>query len=100
MNPKSIGVLGGGAWGTGLAQALANGGNKVSMWALEPEVKDSVNNEHENKRYLPGYKLSENLTVSNDIIEVAEDKEFIIVASPSLYLADTIKKIANVKGNS
>ena len=98
MNPKSIGVLGGGAWGTGLAQALANGGNKVSMWALEPEVKDSVNNEHENKRYLPGYKLSENLTVSNDIIEVAEDKEFIIVASPSLYLADTIKKIANVKG--
>ena len=34
MNPKSIGVLGGGAWGTGLAQALANGGNKVSMWAL------------------------------------------------------------------
>ena len=71
MNPKSIGVLGGGAWGTGLAQALANGGNKVSMWALEPEVKDSVNNEHENKRYLPGYKLSENLTVSNDIIEVA-----------------------------
>ncbi len=96
MQSKSIGILGGGAWGTGLAQALANGGHKVQMWALEPEVKDSVNNEHENKRYLPGYKLSSNLTVSNDIIEVATDKEFLIVASPSLYLASTIRKITSV----
>lgn len=96
MNSKSIGVLGGGAWGTGLAQALANGGHKVQMWALEPEVKDSVNNEHENKRYLPGYKLSSNLTVSNDIVEVATDKEFIIIASPSLFLASTIRKITGV----
>ena len=63
MKSKSVGVLGGGAWGTGLAQALANGGHKVQMWALEPEVMESVNKEHENKRYLPGYKLSENLTV-------------------------------------
>ena len=96
MESKSVGVLGGGAWGTGLAQALANGGHKVQMWALEPEVKESVNNEHENKRYLPGYKLSENLTVSNDIIEVATDKEFIIIASPSLFLASTIRKITSV----
>ena len=96
MKSKSVGVLGGGAWGTGLAQALANGGHKVQMWALEPEVMESVNKEHENKRYLPGYKLSENLTVSNDIIEVATDKEFIIIASPSLYLASTIRKITGV----
>ena len=54
MNSKKVGVLGGGAWGTGLAQALARGGHIVQMWALEPEVKESVNNEHENKRYLPG----------------------------------------------
>lgn len=96
MNSKEIGVLGGGAWGTAMAHALANGGHKVTMWALEPEVKDSVNNEHENKRYLPGYKLSENLTVSNDIIEAASGKEFIIVASPSLFLASTIKKISGI----
>lgn len=97
MDSKNVGVLGGGAWGTGLAQALANGGHKVQIWALEPEVKETVNNEHENKRYLPGYKLSENLTVSNDIIEVATGKEFLIVASPSLFLASTIKKITSVQ---
>ena len=96
MNSKTVGVLGGGAWGTGLAQALARGGQKVQMWALEPEVKDSVNSRHENERYLPGYKLSENLTASNDIIEVATDKDFIIIASPSLFLASTIRKITSV----
>jgi len=97
MDSKTVGVLGGGAWGTGLAQALARGGHKVQMWALEPEVKDSVNKEHENKRYLPGYKLSENLVVSNDIIEVASNKEFLIIASPSLFLASTIRKITSVQ---
>ena len=96
MDAKLIGVLGGGAWGTGVAQALANGGHEVQMWALEPEVKESVNNEHENKRYLPGYKLSNNLTVSNDIVEVATGKEFLIIAAPSLYLSSTIKQIVNV----
>lgn len=100
MKSKNLGVLGGGAWGTGLAQALAKGGHQVQMWALEEEVKESVNNEHENKRYLPGYKLSPNLTVSNDIEEVATGKEFLIIASPSLFLANTIKKITSVSNIS
>ena len=96
MESKAIGVLGGGAWGTAFAQALARGGYKVQIWALEPEVKESVNSEHENKRYLPNIKLSPNLTVSNDIIEVATDKELLVIASPSLYLSSTIKKITGV----
>ena len=96
MEAKTIGILGGGAWGTAFAQALARGGHKVHIWALEPEVKESVNSEHENKRYLPHIKLSPNITVSNDIVEVAADKKLLVVASPSLYLADTIKKITSV----
>lgn len=96
MEPKSVGVIGGGAWGTGFAQALARGGHKVRMWALEQDVADSINNEHENKRYLPGYPLSPNLTVTNDIIEAATGREFLIIASPSLFLAGTIKKITGV----
>jgi glycerol-3-phosphate dehydrogenase (NAD(P)+) len=96
MEAKSVGIIGGGAWGTGLSQALARGGHKVQMWALEQDVADSINKEHENKRYLPGYPLSANLTVTTDIIEAATDKEFLVIASPSLYLASTIKKITSV----
>ncbi len=96
MESKTVGVIGGGAWGTGLAQALARGNHNVQIWALEDEVVESINKEHENKRYLPGYKLSEKITCSNDIIEVATGKEFIFIASPSLYLASTISKITEV----
>ena len=96
METKSVGIIGGGAWGTGLAQALARGKHKVQIWALEDEVVNSINTEHENKKFLPGYKLDESITCSNDIRAVAAEKEFLIIASPSLYLASTLKKITDV----
>ena len=96
MNKKNIGIIGAGAWGTGIAQALSRGGHSAQMWALEPEVKDFVNKQHENTKFLSGYKLSESITVSNDIIEVASNKDFLVIASPSMYLAETIKKIKDV----
>ncbi len=96
MESKNVGVIGAGAWGSGLAQALARGGHRVQIWAREQDVVDGINNEHENKRYLPGYPLSENLTASIDIREVAANKEFLILASPSLYLAQTASQIVDV----
>ena len=38
MSEKTVGVIGGGAWGTGLAQALARGGHKVQIWAFERKL--------------------------------------------------------------
>lgn len=91
-----VGVIGAGAWGTALATSIARGGNEVAIWALENEVATSINEEHENKRYLPGYKLNSNLVCSTDIKAVALDKEFIFIASPSLFLESTIAKIKDV----
>ena len=71
MESKNVGIIGGGAWGTGMAQALARGNHKVQIWALEDEVVESINKEHENKKFLPGYKLSDSITCSKDIVEVA-----------------------------
>ncbi len=96
MNVKNVGVIGAGAWGSGLAQAIARGGHKVQMWAREQDVVDGINKNHENARYLPGFPLSENMTASTDIKEVASGKEFLILASPSLYLASTAKQLLEV----
>ena len=96
MFSKKIGVIGAGAWGTGMAQALARGGHNVTLWALENDVVDFINKNHENKRFLPGYKLNESIKASNDLIEVSTDKDFLIMASPSLFLAQTIQKILSV----
>ncbi len=96
MSEKTVGIIGGGAWGSGIAQALARGGHKVEIWALEEDVVSSINNEHENKRFLPGFKLDPSITCSNDIWQVAFGKEFLFVASPSIFLEQTLKKINTV----
>lgn len=96
MEKNTVGVIGAGAWGTAVATSLSRGGHDVTIWALENEVCNSINDTHENKRYLPGYPLDINLKASTDIIQVATNKEFVFVASPSIFLSSTIKKIVNV----
>ena len=51
-----IGVIGGGAWGTALAQVAAAGGETL-LWAREPEVVQAVNEAHENRLFLAGVPL-------------------------------------------
>ncbi len=96
MEKFNIGIIGAGAWGTALGTALARGENNVELWAMESDVVDSINNEHENRRFLPGYPLEKNLKASSDIRAVASGKDFLIMGSPSLYLASTISKFADV----
>lgn len=43
-----VSVLGGGAWGSSLALHCGRKGHEVMVWAREPEVVESINNEHEN----------------------------------------------------
>ena len=96
MEQKKVAIIGAGAWGTALGCALARGGNLVEAWAMEEDVVSDINNAHENRRYLPGYPLHQNLSASQDIKKVATGKDFIIIASPSLYLKSTIQKFADV----
>ena len=57
-----LGVVGGGAWGTALAQVAATGGRETMLWALEPEVVEAVNARHENSLFLAHIPLSESDT--------------------------------------
>jgi glycerol-3-phosphate dehydrogenase (NAD(P)+) len=53
-----IGVIGGGAWGTALAQVASAGGEETLLWALESEVVDAINARHENPLFLPDVALN------------------------------------------
>ncbi len=55
---KSFAVIGGGAWGTALAQVAAAGRRDVLIWAREAEVVAAINDAHENSLFLPGQRLS------------------------------------------
>jgi glycerol-3-phosphate dehydrogenase (NAD(P)+) len=67
INAVKIGVVGAGSWGTALADLLALKGFKVDLWVFEKEVKEQIQEYRENKVFLPGFQLSENIFPSNDI---------------------------------
>jgi glycerol-3-phosphate dehydrogenase (NAD(P)+) len=95
MNAE-IAVLGAGAWGTAIAKVIADKGKDVVLWCREQTVADAVDGDRANPRYLPGVSLPANITACTDITAAAGNREYIILASPSLYLLDTVKQILTV----
>jgi len=91
-----IAVIGAGAWGTAVAKVIAEKGKDVVIWSLEDSGTDDINIRHQNSRYLPGVVLPENLTATSDIEEAASGREYLILAVPSLYMLQTVKKILPV----
>jgi glycerol-3-phosphate dehydrogenase (NAD(P)+) len=92
----NVGVIGAGAWGTAVAKVIADKGHKVDIWSHEEQTTENINTLHENVRFLPEVKLPLNLQASTDIESVSNGKDFLILAAPSLFLLDTVKKIVSV----
>lgn len=78
-----IGVIGAGAWGTALANHLAEKGFDVDLWAFEAEVCADILEARENKLFLPGIRLSQNIRPSNDLDRVAAGKDLLLLVMPS-----------------
>jgi glycerol-3-phosphate dehydrogenase (NAD(P)+) len=97
MDPRKlkIGVVGGGSWGTALANLLAGKGYAIDLWVFEKEVRDQITASGENPIFLPGIKLSSNLHPSNDIAEVVSAKDMVVVVVPSHVLRETTLKMAS-----
>lgn len=89
-----IGVVGAGSWGTALANLLAEKGYPIKLWVFEKEIKEQIEATKENKVFLPGFTLSDNLTASNDLDEVVIEKDLVLVVVPSHVLRETTLKMA------
>jgi glycerol-3-phosphate dehydrogenase (NAD(P)+) len=79
-------VIGGGAWGTALADLLAANEHDVVLWSLEPDVASSINRCHENQRFLNGLPLSSSLRATNEQAEAISGARLVIYAVPSQHL--------------
>jgi glycerol-3-phosphate dehydrogenase (NAD(P)+) len=78
-----IGVLGGGSWGTTLADLLARKGHEVRLWAYEAEVVEAINRRHENGLFLPGRALDRRLVACTDPFEAVAGAPMVLSAMPS-----------------
>lgn len=84
-----IGVIGGGAWGTALAQVAAAGGEEVLLWALEPDVVGAINGSHINPLYLPDVPLSPGIRATGVLADLS-DRDALLVVSPAQHVRSVL----------
>jgi glycerol-3-phosphate dehydrogenase (NAD(P)+) len=80
-----IGVIGGGAWGTALAQVAAESGDHVWLWAREAGVVESINTAHQNQLFLPGICLSEAISATSDLGSLSKC-DALLVVTPAQHM--------------
>ncbi len=80
-----LGVIGGGAWGTALAQVAAAGGDKVVLWAREADVVASINVTRENSNFLKGVSLSDDIVATGDLADLAPC-DALLVVTPAQHM--------------
>ncbi len=90
-----IGVVGGGAWGTALAKLLADKGFVIDLWVFEPEVREQIETDRENKVFLPNIKLPENIIPTNDLEIAVKAKDLVLVVVPSHCMRDVSGQMKN-----
>lgn len=81
----SIGVIGGGAWGTALAQVVASSGEAVLMWARESEVVTGINANQENHLFLKGQNLAPCIAATGDLDDL-RGCDILLVVTPAQHL--------------
>ena len=92
-------VLGGGSFGTVLANLAASNGYKVSLWVRDSEHALRINSEGANKPYHPELKLSENILASESLKDVMQDASIIFVATPSIIFDQIITRMSKFIDN-
>jgi glycerol-3-phosphate dehydrogenase (NAD(P)+) len=92
MSRARLGVIGGGAWGTALAQTLASDGSDVFLWAREAQVVDDINIHHENRLFLPGLALSPLIRATSDLWALA-DLSPVLVVTPAQHMRSVLRQL-------
>jgi glycerol-3-phosphate dehydrogenase (NAD(P)+) len=96
LNTKPYGhisVVGAGAWGTALALVAAEAGRRVTLWAREADVVETINARHENERFLSGVRLPEPLLATGDLA-LLNDADAALVVVPAQHLRQTLAALA------
>lgn len=86
-------VLGDGGWGTALALVNLRRGNEVMMWSAFADYAETLREERENVKFLPGVKLPKDLKITSDLKEAVDFGDALVLAIPSQYLRNIIFKI-------
>jgi glycerol-3-phosphate dehydrogenase (NAD(P)+) len=88
---ERIAVIGGGAWGTALAQVAASGGRDTLLWAMEEDVADAINENHENPVFLPGIALDPAIRATTDLDRIGDCDAWLVV-TPAQHMRSVLEQ--------
>lgn len=90
----TISVVGGGAWGTALAQTFALAGRNVTLWAREPEVVANINERHVNRVFLPGIDLDPTLRATASLAQAAR-ADVVLSVVPAQHAREILREMSS-----
>ena len=97
---KQVAVLGGGSFGTVLANIAASNGYEVRLWVRDADQALRINSEGANTTYHPELKLSDNITADDDLASVVTDAQYVLVATPSIIFEEVISRLKSFISSS
>lgn len=93
---ETVSVIGGGSFGTVIANIVAGNGYRVNFWLRNEESAAEINEKRENSRYLPGYQIHENVYATTDIQAAVESSSVVFVAVPSAFFRTVVQRLAPI----
>ena len=87
-----IAVLGSGSWGTAIAASLARNGRPITLWSHSHEAARAIATARENRKYLPGFRLPDSITVTADDAAIAH-ADILVSVVPSEFLRPVMSRL-------
>jgi glycerol-3-phosphate dehydrogenase (NAD(P)+) len=95
MSTSCVGVLGGGSWGTAIANILAENGQRALLYVKDKESREEINRDHRNTHYLPEFQLSTSLHAVDTVEEVARRCRLIVMAVPTSAFREVARELGD-----
>ena len=89
-------IVGAGAWGTALAIAFS-ARHRVTLWTRESDVTQAMLSERENKRFFPGHRLPDGVTIGTDFAASIAGAELLVVATPLIGFRSTLRLLRDTE---
>ena len=90
----NVAIVGGGNFGTAIANIIARNGYTTYLWMRDPEQVAQTIEAGENLRYLPGHPLEAGVKPTADLGEATKDARVVFVAVPSSGFASVCREMA------
>jgi len=90
---QKVCILGDGSWGTTLAILLFEKGYQVTLWSYDAEYAVCLDKKRENIKFLPSISIPDDIGITSSINAALKNKDFIVIAVPSVYFRSVVRKI-------